>query len=135
MSVIAGSSSYSTSIRSRAASACGQGLGHHHGHPVADEARLVRQDHRVVGRGFGVALPGPGVRDGLDVPVPDDVDHAVQGQGRGGIDLQDARMGVGRAQHLGVEHARAGEIVGEDGLAAGQLEGIDLGDVVADDAS
>ena len=52
--------------------------------------------------------------------------HAGQGAGAAGIDALDAGVGVRAGQQRAVQHPAHLDVVGEDGLARRQLDGIDF---------
>ena len=102
-------------------------LGRHDGHPVPHVADLAVQAHLVVGGRVGVALAAAGVDDPLHVLVGEHRVDAGQGLGLGGVDGDDAGVGVGAGEEAAVEHARQLHIVREDGPALGQLHRVHLG--------
>ena len=105
---------------------CLDGLGGHRGHPVADVANPVVEADLVVGMGVGPALPAGRVLDPGGVAVVQHGMHAGNGCGLRVVDAQDPGVGVGAAQHLGVQHPPGLDVVGERGVALGQAHRVDL---------
>ena len=112
------------------------GLGDRHRDGLADIARLVSRQQRVIPdehlRPAGpVQLEveaGLGQRAVVELAEPvrrairpgEDGQHARQREGGGGVDRQDARMRMGRAHHRRAGLARQGEVVGEAAPAGQQ---------------
>jgi len=104
-----------------------RGLGDHHGHRLAHEARGIRRQHRM--RSDEDARPlataegelvrigrHRAVRDGRQaigqgVPAGEHCDHAGHSQRPGGVDAPDARVRVRRADELRLRLARLVEVV------------------------
>ena len=59
--------------------------------------------------------------------------HAGQRECGTVVDVEDAGVGVGAAQHPGVQHAAQFDVVGEGRVAASQLDAVDLQFGLADD--
>ena len=103
-----------------------RGFGGHHGHPVAHEAHLSVEEHRVVGGGLGIPLAGGGVQHPGHIAVMEHGHHAVQGLGLRGVQVHDLGVGVGRVQDLEVQGIAEFKVVGEPGRARGQGHGVNL---------
>ena len=98
----------------------------HAGHLVADEAHVIGRERLLVVRpGDDAVLEG-------QLVAGQRRDHARQLEGLADVDAADARVGVRRAQQLGVQHARKGDVVGVDAGPVGLGDAIDLGEAVAD---
>ena len=102
-----------------------QGLGDHHGDMVADIANLALRQHRMgtgahrraVLRMDHPAADEPSHLVGRDILAGEDGDHAGHGPGLGGIDALQGRVGMWRAQEIGIGLAGAVDVVGVLALA------------------
>ncbi len=94
-------------------------LGDDEGHGVAHIADLVHAEGRLVR-----PVPADDVLPG-DVGMGQHRDHSGMGQGRGGPDRQDPRMGPVAPQDLGVEHSREGDVPGVTGVSRQLVPAID----------
>ena len=79
----------------------------------------MRQSGLVLGDGDGAVAAG-------QVLAGEDREHAVHPLGLGGVDAEDAGVGVRAAQHLGVGHAGEAEVRGEDRRAVDLGQAVDL---------
>ncbi len=128
----AGKTSYSTLISLSACFGNFHRVGGDGGHAIAHVAHFVVEADLIVGRRIGVALSAGGVFDALDVFVMDDGVHAGQRDGFAVVDVQDAGVGVGAGEQLGVQHAAHVDVIDEGGVAFGQFDGVDFGFWFAD---
>ena len=94
---------------------------------VPDEADLVDGERRLVGRPRDHAVARGQVRSGDHRMDPREVLRALR------VDRDDARVGVGAAQRLRVQHARQLDVVGVDGRAGRLRVAVDLAVRLADD--
>jgi hypothetical protein len=100
----------------------------HHGHRVADMARLVRADRQLGRVSDRLTLASLGRRRrleetdavGLHVAPGQDGNDAGNGLGGGANDTQDARMGMRRADEIGMKLARQVDVVDEASPAGQQ---------------
>jgi len=105
----------------------GAGFGDDHDHGVADMAHSVRSQRSVRRLGHGAAvlvLDAPAAGQAADIVLRhvgagEHGDHAGGFCRPGGIELADLRMGMRRAQDMGIELARAIDVV-DVGAAAGE---------------
>ena len=85
----------------------GRGLGFRHdrGDPLADEAHHIVENVRIVRIDQMILVGGRAVEPARNVLPGEDVDHARHRHGLVAADRNDARMRMGRAQHLEVQQA------------------------------
>ena len=100
----------------------------HRRHGIADEANFVEAQRMLVLR------DGQNAEWNRQIPADEDGQHASQPLRRGDIDRDDARVRLGAAQQLAVQHAGEGEIVGKARRPRHLGDGIDFTEGFTDDA-
>ena len=100
----------------------------HRGNPVTDVAHPLHAQRVFVGR------PGNDAVSDRHVPPGDDGVHALERERPGGIDGEDAGVGMRAPQNLSVQHARERDVVGVCRLARGLGQAVHLALRLADQA-
>ncbi len=101
-------------------------LGCHRGNPVTDVANLRVEAHLVVRMGVGPALAAARVLDPRRVLVVQNRMNTRKRQRCAVVDIDDVGVGVRASEHLAHQLTACVEVIGERGVALGQLDGVDL---------
>ena len=87
-------------------------FGGNHRHAVADEPHFIFQNHAIIGRRFGSALPGVRMADRRHVFMRQHGEHAVERERVLRVDCANAGVRMRAGQQFGMQHARHLEIIG-----------------------
>ncbi len=104
------------------------------GHPIPHVAHFVVERDLIVRRGIGVALAAGCVNDARHILVCQHGLDAGQRLSFARVNTDNAGVGVWAGQHSCMQHATHLEVVGIDGFARRQLDGVDLRFRLADGA-